>query len=182
MADKKHVNSNSPDPQGWYSDRSLLIMLGIGYDVQRKAREAGHLKFRQAGTSFLYKWPDVNDWLENGAKTDKQAAVPQTALEEKLRRRSMPGGSSPAAGGSPPASVSNSPSHTRNNTTMPTDRTSATTRFHEAVEAEMAKGKTRSRARQSVLRSNSGLQRALLIEGNRNKPKALPVIDELWPG
>lgn len=175
MPDKVHVNSGPPDPDGWYSDTDLLLMLSIGESVQQKAREAGHLKFTQTGTTFLYRWSDVTDWLENGARTDKAKAVPATPLQKKLdRRRSAIGGAVHSASSGAPAGVSNSPlPQPRSNTV------SATAEFHEAVAAAMAKGKTRAQAGKSVMRTNPALRRAMLIEGNRNKPQALRVIDDV---
>ena len=66
---------NQINPDGWYSERDVLLRLGIGYESQARARAAGKLRFVQRESSYIYRGSWLLDYLgdEPDAPADSAA-------------------------------------------------------------------------------------------------------------
>ena len=161
MADKVYTD-NRIDPQQWYSDGDLKTILDIQYDAQRKARDAGQLKYTQRGTTFLYRGQAVLDWLEND-----QADASQT----------KPTGRRAGQGRSLARSATTTNSSPRTTTPMNSDHQTID-KWNAAVREQTAAGKTKAEAVRAVVRGNPELHRAYLIACNRHRPAAVRALQD----
>ena len=175
MADKV-FDDNRIDPQQWYSDGDIKTILDIQLDAQRKARDAGQLKYTQRGITCLYRGQWVLDWLEND-QADASQAKPN-------RRRAGQGrnlGRSVTTTNSSPASRSpaTTPIPRQQRTTLPMNHDHAMIdQWNAAVRLEMAGGKTKRQAVRAVVRENPELHRAYLIACNRHRPAAVRALQD----
>ena len=173
MADKVYTD-NRIDPQQWYSDGDLKTILDIQYDAQRKARDAGQLKYTQRGTTFLYRGQAVLDWLEND-QADASQAKPtgRRAGQGRSLGRSVTTTNSRSASRSP----ATTPTQQRTRTPMNSDHQTID-RWNAAVREQTAAGKTKAQAVRAVVRQNPQLHRAYLIACNRGRPAAVRALQD----
>ena len=51
------------DPNAVYSDRSVVLLLGVTTDSLREAERTGQLRHRRVGRRVLYTGAAILDWL-----------------------------------------------------------------------------------------------------------------------
>lgn len=188
-------NSDSKriDPEQWYSDTNLLLMLDLQRDAQRGAREAGLLKYTKRGQTFLYKGQWVLDWLngptiaeakgeaaklqydrvKRGRGVSTQVATTPSSHSTSAASTHRPGNVSPAQ-----SSISIGGKHPMHS--QQDDQVMA--EWNHRIRAEMDRnGGSKRNAIRTVVKADPDLQRAFLIASNRHRPGAVRQLGVICP-